>query len=72
MVPGGFGDQCLWRNVHSHDKAVRERGMSEETILMAVRIASVVHAIAGVLETESVAATLTRAAVLVRKASLRG
>ena len=30
--------------------------MTEETILMAVRIASVVHAIAGVLDTESVPA----------------
>jgi alkyl hydroperoxide reductase subunit D len=42
--------------VDSHEHALRERGMSEETILAAVRIASVVHAIAGVLDTESVTA----------------
>jgi lipoyl-dependent peroxiredoxin subunit D len=42
--------------VDSHEHALRERAMSEETILSAVRIASVVHAIAGVLDTESVAA----------------
>jgi alkyl hydroperoxide reductase subunit D len=42
--------------VDSHERALRERGMTEETILMAVRVASVVHAIAGVLDTEAVAA----------------
>jgi lipoyl-dependent peroxiredoxin subunit D len=41
--------------VDSHELALRERAMSEETILSAVRIASVVHAIAGVLDAESVA-----------------
>lgn len=40
--------------VDSHERALRERGMSEETILMAVRVASVVHAVAGVLDTETV------------------
>ena len=42
--------------VDSHERAIRERGMTEETILMAVRVASVVHAVAGVLDTEAVAA----------------
>ncbi|HKO18408.1 MAG TPA: carboxymuconolactone decarboxylase family protein [Acidobacteriaceae bacterium] len=42
--------------VDSHERALRERGMTEETILMAVRVASVVHAIASVLDTENVAA----------------
>jgi alkyl hydroperoxide reductase subunit D len=42
--------------VDSHERALRERGMSEENILMAVRVASVVHAISGVLDTEAVAA----------------
>ena len=42
--------------VDSHERALRERGMTEETILMAVRVASVIHAIAGVLDTERVAA----------------
>jgi alkyl hydroperoxide reductase subunit D len=42
--------------VDSHEHALRERGMDEETILSAVRIASVIHAIAGVLDTESVSA----------------
>ncbi len=40
----------------SHEKVVREKGVSEETILAAVRIASVLHAIAGVLDAEAVAA----------------
>ena len=38
--------------VDSHEKVLREKGMSEETILAAVRIASVVHAIAVVLDAE--------------------
>jgi len=45
--------------VDSHERALRERGMSEETILSAVRIASVIHAIAGVLDTEAVAEPAT-------------
>jgi len=38
--------------VDSHEKVVREKGMTEETVLAAVRIASVVHALAGVLDSE--------------------
>ncbi|MGA2184564.1 MAG: carboxymuconolactone decarboxylase family protein [Bryobacteraceae bacterium] len=36
--------------VASHEKAVREKGLSEETVLAAVRIAAVIHAIAAVLD----------------------
>jgi alkyl hydroperoxide reductase subunit D len=42
--------------VDSHEKTLREKGLSEEKILAAVRIASVVHAIAVVLDTERVLA----------------
>ncbi len=42
--------------VDAHEKALREKGVGEEKILAAVRIASVVHAIAVVLDTEKVAA----------------
>ena len=42
--------------VDSHEKVLREKGIGEEKILAAVRIASVVHAIAVVLDTEKVAA----------------
>jgi lipoyl-dependent peroxiredoxin subunit D len=42
--------------VDSHEKTLREKGFSEEQILAAVRIASVVHAIAVVLDTERVLA----------------
>ena len=41
--------------VDSHEKTLREKGISEEKTLAAVRIASVVHAIAVVLDTEKVA-----------------
>lgn len=41
--------------VDSHEKVVREKGVSEETILSVVRIASVIHAIGSVLDTERVA-----------------
>lgn len=41
--------------VDSHERAVRERGVSEETILSIVRIAAVLHAIGSVLDTEGVA-----------------
>lgn len=41
--------------VDSHEKSLREKGFSEEKILAAVRIASVIHAIAVVLDTEKVA-----------------
>ncbi|MGC2109164.1 MAG: carboxymuconolactone decarboxylase family protein [Candidatus Korobacteraceae bacterium] len=42
--------------VDSHEKALREKGVSEEKILAAVRIASVIHAIAVVLDAERVTA----------------
>ena len=38
--------------VDSHEKVVREKGMTEETVLAAVRIASVVHGLAAVLDAE--------------------
>jgi len=38
--------------VDSREKVLREEGMSEEKILAAVRIASVVHALSGVLQAE--------------------
>lgn len=38
--------------VDSHEKALREKGMSEEKILAAIRIAAVIHAIAVVMDTE--------------------
>jgi len=41
--------------VASHEKTLREKGFREESILAAVRIASVIHGLAGVLETEKVA-----------------
>jgi len=44
--------------VGSHEKVVREKGLSEEAVLAAVRIASVIHAIAAVMDAESVAAEL--------------
>src|SRR5690348_14530620 len=43
------------RCVDSHEKVVRDKGVSEEEILSIVRIASVIHAIGGVLDTERVA-----------------
>ena len=42
--------------VDSHEKVLREKGFGEEKIIAAVRIASVLHAIAVVLDTERVAA----------------
>lgn len=42
--------------VDSHEKVVREKGMSEAAVLAAVRLAAVIHAIATVLDTEKVAA----------------
>jgi alkyl hydroperoxide reductase subunit D len=42
--------------VDSHEKVVREKDTSEETILAIVRVASVLHAIGAVLDTERVAA----------------
>ncbi|HEX6881208.1 MAG TPA: carboxymuconolactone decarboxylase family protein [Terriglobales bacterium] len=36
----------------SHEKSVREKGLTEDHVLQAIRIASIVHAIADVLTTE--------------------
>lgn len=40
--------------IDSHDKVVRDKGVSEETVLAVVRIASILHAIGIVLDTERV------------------
>ncbi len=47
--------------ITSHEKKLREGGISREQIQSAVRIASVIHAVAGVLEyhAESAAAAVT-------------
>jgi alkyl hydroperoxide reductase subunit D len=42
--------------VASHEKVLREKGVTEETILAAVRIASVIHGAAGVLDAEAAVA----------------
>lgn len=39
--------------VESHDRVVREKGLSEESVLAAIRVASVIHALAGVLDAEA-------------------
>jgi alkyl hydroperoxide reductase subunit D len=41
--------------VASHEAVLREKGVKEDTILAAVRIASVLHGLAAVLDAESVA-----------------
>jgi alkyl hydroperoxide reductase subunit D len=41
--------------VDSHEKVLRDKGVSEETILAAVRIASILHALAAVMDAEAVA-----------------
>lgn len=43
--------------VESHEKVLREKGFGEEKVLAAIRVASVLHAIATVLDTERVAAS---------------
>ncbi|MGB9074650.1 MAG: carboxymuconolactone decarboxylase family protein [Terriglobales bacterium] len=43
--------------VDSHEQVIRNKGLSEESILAAVRLASVVHGLATVLDTEAVAAS---------------
>jgi lipoyl-dependent peroxiredoxin subunit D len=40
--------------VTSHENVLREKGITEETILAAIRIASVIHGAATILDTESV------------------
>jgi alkyl hydroperoxide reductase subunit D len=44
--------------VESHDKEVREKGVSEEAVLGAVRIASVIHGLAVILDTAQVPAAV--------------
>jgi alkyl hydroperoxide reductase subunit D len=41
--------------VDSHEKALRERGMTEESIIAAIRLASVVSALSGVMAAEAAA-----------------
>jgi alkyl hydroperoxide reductase subunit D len=41
--------------VDSHEKILRDKGVSEEAILAAVRLASVIHGLATVFDTETVA-----------------
>jgi alkyl hydroperoxide reductase subunit D len=43
--------------VDSHEKVVREKGMNEETVLAAMRLAAVIHGLATVLDTEKVTAS---------------
>ncbi|HVJ07131.1 MAG TPA: carboxymuconolactone decarboxylase family protein [Acidisarcina sp.] len=40
--------------IDSHEKVVREKGVTEETVMAVVRVASVVHAIGAVLDAERV------------------
>ena len=47
----------------SHEKVVREKGIPEEGIVSAVRIASVLHAIAGVMDAEAAHPAATPASV---------
>jgi alkyl hydroperoxide reductase subunit D len=47
--------------VDAHERTLREKGILEEKILAAIRIASVIHAIAGVLDSEKASPTLTAA-----------
>jgi alkyl hydroperoxide reductase subunit D len=46
-------DKC----VDSHEKVVRDKGLGEENVLAAVRIASVIHALASVFDAEAVLAS---------------
>jgi alkyl hydroperoxide reductase subunit D len=41
--------------VDSHENAVREKGLSEETVLAAIRIAAVIHALAAVVGADEAA-----------------
>jgi alkyl hydroperoxide reductase subunit D len=48
--------------VDSHEKTLREKGMREESVVAAVRIASVIHGLASVLEAEKALAPAATAA----------
>lgn len=50
--------------VDSHERAVREKGLSEEQVLQAIRIASIIHGISQVLTTEEAVTSLNETAVL--------
>lgn len=41
--------------VDSHEKVIREKGLSEEAVLAAIRLAAVIHGLATVLDAEKVA-----------------
>ncbi|MBA3913939.1 MAG: carboxymuconolactone decarboxylase family protein [Acidobacteriales bacterium] len=43
--------------VDSHEKTLREKGVNEETVLAAIRLAAVVHALAPVFDAERVSAS---------------
>ena len=45
--------------VDSHEQVIRNKGISEESILAAVRLASVIHGLATVFDTEVVAPSPT-------------
>lgn len=47
--------------VESHERVAREKGLSEEAVLAAVRIASVLHAVAAVLDASVVTTPAERA-----------
>lgn len=51
--------------VDAHEKIAREKGATEETVLAVVRIASVIHAIGGVLDAEAAAGMTIESAELV-------
>jgi alkyl hydroperoxide reductase subunit D len=44
--------------IDAHEKVLKEKGVSEETILAAIRIASIIHGIGTVLDTQRVAGRL--------------
>jgi lipoyl-dependent peroxiredoxin subunit D len=50
--------------VDSHEHVVREKGLNEENVLAAIRIASVVHALAAVMDAESAGANPAAAQIL--------
>jgi alkyl hydroperoxide reductase subunit D len=41
--------------VDSHEQAVREKGLSEETVMAAIRIAATIHALAAVVGADEAA-----------------
>lgn len=41
--------------VDSHEKTLRDKGISEETILAAIRVAATIHALASVMDAEQIA-----------------